>query len=216
MKKRLEYGLRVLVLLLCITKLAAQNSILKTPVSLKLSNHTLAQAFDRLRADYGIQLYYITSQLPSSPSNYNIENAPLDSILEILLSKTDLDYFTYRDYAIIVTTKTIKNTQFTATYYQSLQQGIKDQAEVVQSRIKIIGDIKALTANGKAKVTGTITQQKDKSPIIGATIRVLDNSSGTATDENGKYTLDLAAGKTPIINSIYREYRSYSGDTSIQ
>ena len=47
------------------------------------------------------------------------------------------------------------------------------------------------------KITGTVTDETDQ-PIIGAVVKVPETTIATATDVDGKYSIDLPAGKTQL------------------
>ena len=50
------------------------------------------------------------------------------------------------------------------------------------------------TAFGQTKITGTVVSQDDGDPIIGASVMVQGTTMGTATDIDGKFSLDVPAG----------------------
>jgi TonB-linked SusC/RagA family outer membrane protein len=51
----------------------------------------------------------------------------------------------------------------------------------------------AISAQTKI-ISGTVTDQKDNSPLLGVTVALEGTSSGTATDMDGKYTIAVPAG----------------------
>ena len=54
-------------------------------------------------------------------------------------------------------------------------------------------------------VTGTVTQASDGEPIIGASVQVKGTSRGTATDFDGKYTLEVNDGETLYVTYVGME-----------
>ena len=60
----------------------------------------------------------------------------------------------------------------------------------------------AATAFAQTNVTGTVVSDDDGEPVIGATIRVQGNSSGTVTDADGKFAIAVPAGKKITISYI--------------
>ena len=50
-------------------------------------------------------------------------------------------------------------------------------------------------------VTGVVTSEADKQPVIGATVMVQGTSTGTATDFDGKYTIN--AGDNDVLVFSY-------------
>ena len=53
-------------------------------------------------------------------------------------------------------------------------------------------------ANAQMTVTGTVTDEADGFPITGATVQVIGSQVGTATDIDGKFTLNVPSGKNMI------------------
>nr|WP_217452189.1 TonB-dependent receptor [Mucilaginibacter humi] len=57
-------------------------------------------------------------------------------------------------------------------------------------------------------ISGTVTDKKDGSPIVGATVSIPDLKTGTITDANGKYTLNHLSKGTYIVQFSYVGYSS--------
>ena len=57
------------------------------------------------------------------------------------------------------------------------------------------------TLSAQRTVTGTVIDQETSDPLIGANILIEGTSTGTITDFDGNYTIDLPAGKTKIVFS---------------
>ena len=51
------------------------------------------------------------------------------------------------------------------------------------------------TALAQNKVTGTVISQDDGEPIVGASVMVNGTKTGTVTDVNGNFTLDVKPGQ---------------------
>ena len=58
------------------------------------------------------------------------------------------------------------------------------------------------TAFGQTKITGTVVSQDDGDPIIGASVMVQGTTMGTVTDIDGKFSLDVPAGKKLVVSYI--------------
>ena len=59
-----------------------------------------------------------------------------------------------------------------------------------------------LTAWAQSAITGTVVSAADKQPVIGATGKVKGASQGTVTDVNGKFSINVQAGKTLVFSYI--------------
>ena len=51
------------------------------------------------------------------------------------------------------------------------------------------------TAFGQAKINGTVVSQDDGEAVIGASVMVQGTTTGTVTDIDGHFTIDVPAGK---------------------
>jgi len=65
-------------------------------------------------------------------------------------------------------------------------------------------------AMAQTKVTGTVISAEDNEPIIGATVLVQGQKSGTVTDTNGHFTISVPAGKKLSISYIGMETQTVS------
>ena len=53
------------------------------------------------------------------------------------------------------------------------------------------------------KVSGIVTSATDGEPLIGVSVQVKGTSTGTITDLNGKYTLNVSTGQTLVLHRLY-------------
>ena len=58
------------------------------------------------------------------------------------------------------------------------------------------------TAFGQTKINGTVFSQDDGEPIIGASVMVQGTTTGTVTDIDGKFSLNVPAGKKLVVSYI--------------
>lgn len=59
-----------------------------------------------------------------------------------------------------------------------------------------------VTAFAQTTIRGTVVSAIDGDPIIGATIKVKDSSVGSITDVDGKFSINVEAGKTLVVSYI--------------
>ncbi|MBQ9667516.1 MAG: carboxypeptidase-like regulatory domain-containing protein, partial [Prevotella sp.] len=52
------------------------------------------------------------------------------------------------------------------------------------------------------KISGTVFDQDMGEPLMGATVKVQGSSKGVTTDMNGKFTIDVPAGKKLVISFV--------------
>ena len=60
-------------------------------------------------------------------------------------------------------------------------------------------------AMAQTKVTGTVISAEDDQPIIGATVLVQGQRTGTVTDANGHFTISVPSGKKIQVSYIGME-----------
>lgn len=58
------------------------------------------------------------------------------------------------------------------------------------------------TAFGQAKINGTVVSQDDGEAVIGASVMVQGTTTGTVTDIDGHFTIDVPAGKKLVVSYI--------------
>ena len=58
------------------------------------------------------------------------------------------------------------------------------------------------TAFGQTKINGTVVSQDDGEAVIGASVMVQGTTTGTVTDIDGHFTLDVPAGKKLVVSYI--------------
>jgi len=74
----------------------------------------------------------------------------------------------------------------------------------------VVGNKKEGVNLNKATISGIIKNTEDGSPVIGATIFVKELETGTATDNNGFYSLSLPKGKySLVVRSVDTEEAKY-------
>ena len=81
-------------------------------------------------------------------------------------------------------------------------QEIFKTQEAVQKQFIFDQVLNLVSGTGTAGIKGQITNSKDKSPIVGASITILLTNKTTITDGNGKYEINqVAAGKYQVVIS---------------
>jgi len=201
MKKRLKQALPC-CLLICMGMLHPFLAPLlaQPPDSIRLSalfrQQALPDIFAQLEKQYTLRFYYSPNSLPSQPIDAVFDKTPLPAALDEVLSGTGLGYFFYRDYAVAVGPHNIIESVFSADYYNALAlASLPDENKSGGGRPEIleIGDIRKLSPNGRASIRGSITDEQDGAPVVGAAI--LWGGQGTASGTDGRFVLDMPTGE---------------------
>ena len=188
------------------TMLSGQaDSDLKMTVSFQ--NDPIIRALEKIESQYPIRFYFRDDQLPGKVVTASFTDADLNSVMSEILSGTDLGFFGYRDFAVMIAPWITIQEVYSANYYQALEENLNsDDDEREKRRQLIIGDIKNLKPSGKAKIKGTVKYKRE--PVIGATVLFTDLGEGTATDENGVFEMELPTGKHDVLIQ-YIGYQDY-------
>lgn len=200
MNKHILLGLLILYWIGSPVHLYAQNQAAPLRISAQLTDQTLPDIFQSLEKQYPLHFYYRADELPKGKFSLQVQDVPLESALQQLLNESKLGFFRYRNYGVVIAPLELVNEGFNADYYQALETGLNANAvRTPVPNLLQIGDVRQLKASGKAKVSGLVQQQKDKSPVVGATIRVLKLDKGSVSDENGRFDLELPVGKHQLL-----------------
>lgn len=177
---------------------ASGQSMLDQQVRLEIEDGTVLQTaiLDLNRQIKGI-IYCPPEYRSATMVHRQTEQTDLRSALELILS-SDLGYFVHRDQLVIILPKEDLRKDYTANYYQVLEESIRASENNQETEV-VIGSIDQLDLNGRTTLRGTIRDRETGEEIVGATITVEDHPEGTATEADGTYELSLAAGDYMLI-----------------
>lgn len=185
-------------LLLSTTLLFSQN-----PADLKITaefrEQPLATILTSLQRDYPLHFYYRSDDLPTNPMTLSFEATPLREALGKLLAGRPLDYMLYRDYGVVIIPREFLSANYSSDFYQALDAQIAAQESTASREPdRIIGDLNSLRPSGRALISGTILDEQTKEPIIGATVFFTGLNTGTSTDVDGKFQLEIPGGRYDV------------------
>ncbi|MEZ5045118.1 MAG: TonB-dependent receptor [Saprospiraceae bacterium] len=170
----------------------------------------IVSILDQLAQKYPLHFYYKEEDLPDTTYTLFFRDASLNEVMKQLLAGTQLGYFNYRTYNIIIAPQSFIDESFSAAFYATIENNLQDigQSEEKQPDL-IIGDMGTLQPNGKARVIGEILETDTEEPIIGATVYWTDLDVGTATDAEGKFDIEIPSGRHDLIVQYvgYEDYK---------
>ena len=70
-------------------------------------------------------------------------------------------------------------------------------------------------ALAQTKVSGTVISGEDNQPIIGATVLVQGQKTGTVTDADGQFTISVPSGKKIVVSYIGLETQTVTPKNGI-
>ncbi|NND08183.1 MAG: TonB-dependent receptor [Saprospiraceae bacterium] len=185
------------------TGLFAQTS--SVHVSVNMEEMSLQKFVTFLNDHYPLRCYVTPTDSSNILPSISFTDKPIELVLDSVLQKTNLGYLRYQSHVFIIAPRDEIKASYSADYYHALEEGLEtakvDDLEVV------VGSIDEVDPTGQTTISGLVVDQGTEEPIIGATILVQDQDMGTATDEDGKYSLTLDPGS--YVLSI--QYIGYQG-----
>lgn len=215
----------ILFSLLCfIAALSTSGQTVDCPrINAVFQGEPLIQIIEQLRQQNGYAVYYKTEWLDSITYSGKVENACLN---DFLLGAINNERFTIYDYdgktilsynqpLIAISNQFLQSDSVTqepeSSFLIDLLLADKNQN---QSQEVIQLGTKSQSKNQQVTVTGYVTEQQTKLPIIGALVYLNDKSVSTLTDLNGFYSLTIPAGKH-ILNVQYSGMKDYRSETIV-
>lgn len=163
-------------------------------------NEPLSDILQDIEQKHKIRFYYRPDDLSSNPQTFTFAGTLLPQVMDQLLSGTSLGYLNYRDYAIVLAPLTFINESFSAEFYETMENNISgDNVTDINQPDLVIGQIETLEPNGRAKISGEIVDPNTNESIIGATVFWKDLNTGTVSDENGKFEMEIPGGRHELI-----------------
>lgn len=163
-------------------------------------NEPLSDILQDIEQKHKIRFYYRPDYLSSAPQTFTFAGTLLPQVMDQLLSGTSLGYLNYRDYAIVLAPLTFINESFSAEFYETMENNISgDNVTDINQPDLVIGQIETLEPNGRAKISGEIVDPNTNESIIGATVFWKDLNTGTVSDENGKFEMEIPGGRHELI-----------------
>lgn len=168
-------------------------------VTAAFEDQPLPAILERLESDYQLLFYFRQEELPEKRYSLSFEKEPLESVLQSLLKDTPLGHLFYRDYAILIAPARILDEAYTASYYSTLQESLAYETDTSSvQQVEVVGQAGQLSASGKATVAGQVRDGESGEPVIGAALFFRGLNTGTASDENGNFELEVPGGRQQL------------------
>lgn len=163
-------------------------------------NQTFTQVLQVLTRQFPGTVFYREEELPDFKDSWVFQNQPLPQVLDHLLAKTTLGYLTYQGYLFVIMPKTTVNEVYTVDYYKAYQALTNASNPDDQAIPKIvIGQLEQVNASARAKITGVISDEQTREPIVGATVYWEDLKSGTASEADGSFETEVPVGEHNLL-----------------
>ncbi|GAC1426166.1 MAG: carboxypeptidase-like regulatory domain-containing protein [Flavisolibacter sp.] len=179
-------------------------------ISYEFQNSTLSQLAAVIESKTPFHFYYDSSEVDSIRINLSVHEMTTPRILDQALKNTDVFYSIDRNKNIFITKKIRLLTQLQEGFYKkeiigdgsgetrSLLNRI-EKTKTIKSgsdnKIYEIGPHSNLDAKAYYILTGYIRNAKNGEAVINATLFSENQQKGLNTDQYGRYSLTIAAGK---------------------
>ncbi|HEY0054866.1 MAG TPA: TonB-dependent receptor [Pedobacter sp.] len=188
----------------------AQKSV---SVSLHLEQAGIDDLAKSLENQTSYRLFYKASEFDSLKFSINVDNKPLVTVLDQLLSSSGFSYSFFENSIFLIKGEAISTelaSQFepvdagtkkqplatqTETTDISTQGSTKRTVATLQNKLYVIGMPETNSTRTSATITGYIKSQKTGNPVPGAAIFINSPGIGAVADMAGFYTLTLPKGR---------------------
>ncbi|MBR9921195.1 MAG: TonB-dependent receptor [Bacteroidetes bacterium] len=203
---RCRLGLALLPVLLSL-QLSGQ-SFLDQKIAVSFEGNTMEQILQTIDRDFAVDFYFDPTQLPDQKYQLGFRDISLREFLEGILKDTGLAYAPFEDFAVIIVPASDLDLEFTREYYQ-VKYGEPEEATVGLSQEKItLGDPENVDPDGKANMTGRITDAQFGDPLIGVSLYLPELNKAVISGEDGSFQWELPIGEHQLlVQSIgYEEF----------
>lgn len=162
-------------------------------VSVTIPRGDLLDAVNELNKANDFQIF-ADSTVESVPvDGYDFVSTPMDSVLIVLLAETEYSFVSYRNYVFVIAPSAIIGEDRSTAYYQALEESLEVQDESLSAGL-VIGSVDQVESGGRTVIRGSVVDGEDQAPVIGATIMIEELQRGAASDEEGKFEIQLEPG----------------------
>ena len=173
-------AMKLTTLLLTVALMEAHGGGIAQNVSISGKNLSLKKVFSEIKHQTGYDFFYNYDLLREAhPVNLHVKEAPLTQVLKLCFTDQPLDYF--------IENKTIVITKRSAPPRPDEGTAITDST------------VQVIVAN--VEVRGKITDDKG-GPVAGASIKVKGEQTGTTSDAEGAFSINVPVHATLVISSV--------------
>lgn len=174
-------------------------SLLDTKLKGNEMGQSLIVILDEIEAKENGKFYFNREWLKTIVFQENYPGKKLSEVLDLVFAGTDLTYLSPYPQVVVI----LHDPTQAILHRQALLKAVSERKKVEQMTFGRAGA--GASKGTKVTLSGTVIDAKTDSPLPGANIRVSDSKTGTATDEDGKYSLTLDPGPH-VINITFIDY----------
>ncbi len=187
-----------------------------SPLSINLNDVSLQDAFQIISRQYPVRFFYNPNTLPPQKISESFIDASLDEVLTTILKGTGLDYTYYGASEVVIALASELGQELTnKPAFASTQN--TDQSDIEYT---LLGDSTQLVDTDRRIVLqGRVIDTANGKAVSGATIRIVDRSFGSVTDQDGFYRMEMTPGTYELVleatgyANIYENIKIFSTAT---
>lgn len=195
--------IRLFTLFFCalwLNPLSGQNTAPNYSITGVYDNSTIQEVLSDIEQQTPVKFFYRKSDIPDTPVRLTFTQTPLQQVLVQLLADLNLSFLNYRDYAVVIVPQGFIQESFSADFYVALENSLRGADALLEGQPDLtIGDVETLESNGKAIIKGKVIDGTTEEPIIGATLIWKDLNTGTATDVDGSFEIEVESGRHELL-----------------
>lgn len=158
----------------------------------------LTEVITNLESKQTVRFYFNPQWIESIVVDNNFSGKTLSETLDVLFSGTDLTYMSPYPQVVVI----LHDPTQAILHRQALTRALGERKKVEQ---RVFGTSGTTTKGKRIVIRGTVTDAKTNAPMPGTNIRVSDSQSGSATDQEGKYSLSLDPG-SHVLSFTFIDY----------
>lgn len=161
-----------------------------------------------IQSNYPVKFYFFPEEMPHYPQSFVFEDTPLREALNRILVGSNMSYSRLEGNKIVILPRNKLDIDIAKKLVKDWDKG-KIQlptSDTPEESRRMFG--KKNNQREKVKIFGKINDQYSKEPIIGAVIVLEGLNTGTTTDADGKYELEILPGQHTL-RIQYIGYRTH-------
>lgn len=163
-------------------------SILEIKMDPSAKGKYLAAYLAELSNLKGVHFYYIPEWIDKIQITENVIGMPLGNALNELFLSTELSYASINSNTIVL----LKDPTQALERNKVIGEAVREKRKVEKI---VIGNSGKSGATQQVTISGKITDEKSREPLVGVSVNVKDIKAGTVTNTEGKFELTIPAGQ---------------------
>jgi hypothetical protein len=193
--------------------LAINGSAQQKELSLRFKQILFRDLADTIERSIPVKIYFSNNWVDSLYLNINSENESVSTLLDKSISRSGLSFIITDDNKIILSKGYTIKTNFRKEYLEYLEKNLtkadttnytrsepKAEDNLINDEYKVfkIGNPSGRTNEGKAFLSGTITNPKTGDALAGVVVYVGKLKIGAVTNSVGYYSIELPQGQYQV------------------